>query len=68
MRGEVREGVRALGGILSYPLERLHQEVAFLAYYLHWPLETVMELTHRERHIWVREVSRLHEDDHGPRP
>jgi hypothetical protein len=37
----------------------LTEEVAFLAYYLHWPYEEIVNLDHRERQRWVAEVSRI---------
>jgi hypothetical protein len=43
----------------GYPAERLYEEVAFIAYYLHWPRERIMALDHRERQTWVAEVSRI---------
>ncbi|HVW83629.1 MAG TPA: DUF6760 family protein [Bryobacteraceae bacterium] len=43
----------------GYPQEALYEEVAFIAYYLHWPYEQVMSLEHRERHRWVAEISRI---------
>ena len=43
-----------------YPQERLYQEMAFLAYYLHWSNEDLMELDHWERRRWGREVSAIH--------
>ena len=52
---------------MSYPLERLHQEVAFIAYYFHWPLESILELPHPTRHAWVREISHIHEQNHDLR-
>jgi len=33
--------------------------MAFLAYYLHWPLAELMDLPHRERRSWVGEVSAI---------
>ena len=33
----LRGGGRRRGGVLGYPLERLHEEVAFIAYHFHWP-------------------------------
>ena len=41
----------------SYPLEALYEEVAFLAYHLHWPYAELLELEHRDRHRWCNEVS-----------
>jgi hypothetical protein len=46
---------------VSYPSERLAEEVAFLAHYLHWPYDQIMALEHRERQSWVAEVSRMNE-------
>lgn len=42
-----------------YPQDRLYQEMAFLAYYLHWPRRELMELEHGERRRWCREVSAI---------
>ena len=44
-------------GVSLYPQERLYQEMAFLAYYLHWSNEALMALDHWERRRWCREVS-----------
>lgn len=46
-------------GVSLYPQERLYQEMAFLAYYLHWSNEDLMELDHWERRRWCREVSAI---------
>lgn len=46
---------------MSYPLENIFKEVAFLAYHLHWGRDELMEMTHKERHTWVREVSGINE-------
>ncbi len=43
----------------GYPLDRLHEEVAFLAYHFHWDYETIMNMEHRERQKWCEEVSRI---------
>ena len=45
----------------GYSLEAMYEEVAFVAYYLHWPYEQIMSLEHRERQRWVKEVSRINE-------
>jgi len=46
--------------VTRYPAERVYEEVAYLAYYLHWPHEQIMHMEHHERQQWVREVARLH--------
>jgi hypothetical protein len=45
--------------MIGYPSQVLHEEVAFIAYYLHWPHEQIMSLDHRDRRQWVAEVSRI---------
>jgi hypothetical protein len=49
------------GGMIGYPAESLMVEVAFIAYYLHWPMDQIMSLDHRERQRWVAEVSKINE-------
>lgn len=42
-----------------YPAERIYEEAAFLAYYLHWSHDQIMEMPHRDRIRWCGEVSRI---------
>ena len=46
---------------MSYPLENIFKEVAFIAYHFHWDRETVFEMTHKERHVWVKQISAINE-------
>lgn len=46
----------------GYPLDTLHEEIAFLAYYLHWGYDTLLGLEHRERRRWCEEVSRINRE------
>jgi len=55
----LRGGVRLPGGIGGYPLEQLYEEVAYVAYYFHWPLERILELEHAERRQWVDEIAKI---------
>lgn len=55
----VRGGVRSTGGIGGYPLDRLYEEVAYIAYYFHWPLERILELEHSERQRWVEQIAEI---------
>ncbi|GGO94469.1 hypothetical protein GCM10012280_49430 [Wenjunlia tyrosinilytica] len=57
MRAPVPGGGERRGGILSYPLKALYEEVAFIAYHFHWPPESVMNLEHADRRRWVSEIS-----------
>ena len=71
LRTHVRGGCLASGGIVGYPLERLHEEVAYIAYHLHWPLEEVLALEHADRRLWVEQVAainvRLNSESEQPR-
>ena len=42
-----------------YPLDRLREEVAYLAYHFHWSYEDVMCMEHAERQEWVEEAARI---------
>lgn len=57
--GRHRHGSVHGGGIVSYPLDKLTQEVAYLAYHLHWPLEEILSMEHQERHTWIKEISEI---------
>lgn len=46
----------------AYPLKRLDEEVAFIAYHFNWSYETVLNLEHRERQKWCTEISRIHKE------
>ncbi len=46
---------------MRYPSDRLHEEVAYLAYHFHWSYQETMQLDHRERQRWVAEVARINE-------
>lgn len=41
----------------GYPLDQLYKEVAFIAYYFHWPHDQVMQLPHAQRRRWCEEIS-----------
>lgn len=45
---------------MGYPLDRLYEEVAFVAYHFHWTHAEVMSLEHVERRRWVQQISTLH--------
>lgn len=47
---------------MSYPLDQAAREVAFIAYYFHWPREEILDLPHRERRRWVEEISRINRE------
>jgi hypothetical protein len=52
-RGELR------GGGLGYPLKQLFEEVAYIAYHLHWSPEQILSLEHGDRRQWIDEIAKI---------
>jgi hypothetical protein len=48
--------------VTVYPVDALREELAFLAYYLHWSQTELLALEHAERRRWVEEVSRINDE------
>lgn len=44
-----------------YPLDRLYEEVAYVAYHFKWSHHEIMQMEHRDRIRWVREIALLNE-------
>jgi hypothetical protein len=61
LRARVHAGGDPRGGVVGYPLARLHEEMAYIAYHFHWSRAEVMTLEHAERRRWAREISVLNE-------
>ncbi|HEX5495666.1 MAG TPA: DUF6760 family protein, partial [Mycobacteriales bacterium] len=34
---------------MTYPPDRLHEELAYIAYHFHWSRAEILDLEHRER-------------------
>jgi hypothetical protein len=66
VRAPVRDGTGPFG-IEGYPLDQLYEEIAFIAYYFHWPHAEIMNLEHRERRRWCEEISRINKKTGGDR-
>jgi hypothetical protein len=49
----------APGGIETYATDRLYEEVAYVAYYLHWSRDEILDLDHFERQRFVTQVGAL---------
>jgi len=43
----------------TYATARLYEEVAYLAYYLHWSRDAILDLEHAERQRYLSEVGAL---------
>ena len=59
MQFQVRAGSGRTGGIVGYPSDRLQEEVAYLSYHFHWPLEEILALEHQDRQRWVDEIGKI---------
>jgi hypothetical protein len=46
-------------------LDELYEEMAFIAYYLHWSMTEIMELPHDERRRWCKEISKINRNLNG---
>lgn len=55
----VRGGDERPGGIIRYPLDRLYEEIAFIAYHFHWSYDDIMNMEHWERRRWCEEISKI---------
>lgn len=44
---------------MTYATDRLYSEVAYVAYYLHWSYDTILDLEHAERRRYVAEIGAL---------
>ena len=45
--------------MIGRPSEEVFEEVAYVAYHLHWPYDQIMRLDHRERRQWADEVAKI---------
>ncbi len=59
MRRAFRDRGGHRGGALSYPSDRLFEEIAYVAYHFHWPYDDIVNLDHFERLRWVREIAKI---------
>jgi hypothetical protein len=51
--------------MMGYPLDRLYEEVAYIAYHFHWPADQLLALEHRDRRRWAAEIARINEALNG---
>lgn len=50
---------------MSYPLEQLLKEVAFIAYYFHWSQDEILTMEHKDRRQWVNQISAINNNLSG---
>ena len=44
---------------MTYGTDRLHEEVSYVAFHLHWPLDDILDLEHSDRLRYVRLTQNL---------
>ena len=44
---------------MTYAADRLFEEVAYVAYYLHWGLESILDLEHPVRRRFIEEIGAI---------
>lgn len=44
---------------MTYAADRLHEEVAYIAYHFHWGLDDLLDLEHGERRRYVAEIGKI---------
>lgn len=47
--------------ISVYPIKKLQEEASFIAYHYRWDKSSILEMTHKERHMWAKEISKINE-------
>jgi uncharacterized protein DUF6760 len=50
---------------VTYAADRLWQEVVYVAYYLHWPLDSILDLEHPARCRVIDEIGGIHKEMAG---
>jgi hypothetical protein len=46
---------------VTYGADRLHAEVAYVAYHFHWPLDDILDLEHPDRVRFAAEIGHLNQ-------
>jgi hypothetical protein len=42
---------------VTYATDRLHEEIAYVAYHFHWSLETILDLEHHDRRGYTERIA-----------
>lgn len=51
---------------MTYAPDRLFEEVAYVAYYLHWPFDAILDLEHPLRERLIDEIGKINEQINDP--
>jgi hypothetical protein len=42
---------------VTYATDRLHEEIAYVAYHFHWSLEAILDLEHHDRRLYADQIA-----------
>jgi hypothetical protein len=51
--------------VIAYPLDRLYEEMAYIAYHFHWPYGEIVHMDHAERQRWVDQIVAINTRPNG---
>ncbi|QPK50931.1 hypothetical protein H4W23_38255 [Streptomyces gardneri] len=54
-----RAGREPPGGIVTYAVDRIEEETAYLAFHFHWGMDDILDLEHADRRRYVAQVASL---------
>lgn len=54
-----RHGRWSPGGVVTYATDRLFEEIAYVAYHLHWSFEEILDMEHPVRQRMVEEIASI---------
>ena len=44
---------------MTYATDRLHEEIAYVAYHFHWAWDEILDMEHGDRQRYVAEIARI---------
>ncbi|MDH6219239.1 DUF6760 family protein [Streptomyces sp. NPDC001002] len=44
---------------MTYATDRLHEEIAYVAYHFHWSMDEILDLEHADRRRFTDEIASL---------
>jgi len=50
---------------VTYAADELFEEVAYVAYYLHWSMDSILDMEHPLRARWASQVSKINQEING---
>jgi hypothetical protein len=45
---------------VTYAVDRLFEEVAYVAYYFHWSMDEILDMEHPTRQRFIGEIGSIH--------